>query len=151
MKTIKTTLTWTTLLIGLVVLSVTFTGCKKKNEEPKPNKTDQVKSMLTGGKWTMQSVTVDGVDKTDVYAGLTVTFTSSGYTSTNGAPVWPASGTWFFQDDTGVLIGRGDGTSIVIENITQTNLKLDLSWPTNTLGSGRVSSVAGNHVFTFSR
>jgi len=126
---------------------LTFPGCKKPIEEP--SKRDVTKAMLMSGTWKIQSVTVDGVDKTSVYHDLTLSFTASGFTSTHGGPVWPATGTWTFTSDEATAIKRGDNVEVQILDITASALQLGLAWNKTTFG--RVSSVSGQHVFTFGK
>ena len=99
----------------------------------------------------MTGVTVDGTDKTSVYTGLTLSFTDTNYTTTNGGVVWPASGTWSFADATGKLITRSDGLSITVEEAIATSIKLKLTWEEGALGGGRAAAVAGVHVFSFGK
>ena len=122
-------------------------GCKK--DDPLPE-TERVKNLLKANTWRMQTVTVDGIDQTLVYAGLTLTFTDTNYSTANGGAVWPATGTWTFADQTGKLITRSDGLPVSIEEATTTKLSLKLTWAKTTLG-GRASSIAGVHVFVFGK
>lgn len=67
----------------------------------------------------------------------------------NGSVVWPASGTWTFTDNTAKKIKRNDNLEVTITEVSATVLKLSLAWTTGTLGTGRTTSIAGNHVFSF--
>lgn len=146
MKTkILTYIVGITLICGLLFIQ----SCGSKGSDPSP--ADQMKAILIAGAWNLQTVSVDGVDKTSVYTGLTIKFTDGNFTTTNGRAVWPASGTWQFADDTGKNITRGDGLSIAIEEATSTKLVLKFNWNQNTLGSGRISSVKGQNIFTFGK
>lgn len=136
------------LLLVVASAAVLLVNCKGK--DPQPSEQDVVKTKLASSPWTLQSVTVDGVDQTAVYQGLTITFTATTYTTTKGGIVWPASGTWSFTDDTATAIKREDGTEVKVE-ATDTSLKLTLTWAKTTLGTGRVESVKGLHVFTFKK
>jgi len=135
----------TMIFCGLLFLE----SCGSKGGDPSP--ADQMKAILVAGTWNLQSVMVDGVDKSSVYTALTVKFNDGNFTTTNGRVVWPASGTWQFADDTGKNITRGDGLPISIEEATTTKLILKLNWNQNTLGPGRSSSVKGQNVFTFGK
>jgi hypothetical protein len=84
-----------------------------------------------------------------LFTGMTLKFTATNYTTTNGGVVWPASGTWTFTDDIAKKIKRNDNLEITITEITDASLKLTLSWTAGTFGSGRVASVVGTHVFNF--
>lgn len=137
------------LMANLFVCGLLFVqSCGKKDPSP----TEQASAILTSGFWKMKTVLVDGVDQTNIYKGLTITFTSSAYTTTNGGQVWPASGTWIFSDNTGKAIIRSDGLPISIPSSTDNNtLILKLSWAKTTFGPGRASSLKGENVFTFGK
>lgn len=132
-------------LAGLIMLP----GCGGKGSDPSP--ADEVKAILISGTWALQTVLVDGVDQSTVYTGLTVRFTETNYTSSNGRVVWPASGTWQFVDNTGKSMVRNDGLVIEIEESNNSKLVLKLIWDKTTLGAGRTTSVKGAHVFTFGK
>lgn len=135
----------TIIFCGLLVLQ----SCGGKGSDPSP--ADQMKTILTSGTWNLQTVSVDGVDKSSVYTGLTVRFTEGNFTTTNGRVVWPASGTWQFTDDTGKNITRGDGLAISIEEAITSKLVLKLTWSQTTLGQGRSNSVKGVNIFMFGK
>jgi hypothetical protein len=139
-----------TLLIA--ILLVQFAGCSKKSDPapatPTPTAQEEVtKKMTAVTTWKMQSVTVDGADKTSVYKGLTISFTSTAFTTANGGAVWPASGTWTFTSADATSIKRDDGLPVNVE-VTDTTLKLTLTWTKTTLGGGKAYSVSGVNVFT---
>jgi hypothetical protein len=135
----------TIIFCGLLVLQ----SCGGKGSDPSP--ADQMKTILTSGTWNLQNVSVDGVDKSSIYSGLTLRFTEGNFTTTNGRVVWPASGTWEFSDDTGKNLTRGDGVPIGVEEATTSKLVLKLTWNQTTLGQGRANSVKGVNVFTFGK
>ena len=95
----------------------------------------------------MTAVTIAGVSS-NLYAGLTLSFTSTSYTTTNGGKIWPASGTWSFVGEPGNKIKRDDGLEITIESINTSQLVLTFTWATTTSG-GRVASLKGLHRMTF--
>ncbi len=136
------------LLLAVGSVLFTFSNCSDDNES---SKEDQVRSLLTGSAWKMTTVTVDGTDKTAVYDDLILTFGITTFTSTNGGVVWPATGTWAFTSPDATAIVRNDGLAVTIQEITSTSLKLGLTWNKTTLGSGRTSSVSGQHVFSFGK
>lgn len=142
-KTIKLILTlWITC--GLFFIS----GCDKSS--PSPTEAERVATILKKGSWKIVTVTIDNT-LGNSYAGMTLSFTSSGYSATNGAPVWPASGTWTFTNDTAKVLKRDDGLEVTIEAIDDAGLVLSLSWSKTTLGKGRTQSISGKHVFVFIR
>lgn len=138
------------IVILVFVASAIFQLESCSKTEPKPTETKVVKGKLTNSTWILQDVTVDGVDQTAVYQGLTINFTETTYTTTNGGLVWPASGTWSFTDGTATTIKRDDGMEVGV-GVTDTSLKLTLTWAKATLGTGRVGSVKGLHVFTMKK
>jgi len=133
------------------MLIIQLSGCGEGGAtDPAPSAQDAIKAKLTANKWNLQTATVDGVDKTAVYQGLAVTFTSGNYSSTNGGGIWPASGTWSFNSVDGTSIKRDDGIIVNVE-ITDTTLKLSFTWSKNTLGGGKIGSVSGQHTLLFGR
>lgn len=136
----------TVVAAGLVagVTSLTFSSCKKHTPTVKETNT----KMLTSHQWKISTLKIDNTDQTSLYPGMTLTFTSDAYTSTNGTPVWPGSGTWTFSDD-GLTITRNDGLVIAVSDISDNTLVLEFDWSKTTFSGGRQSSVQGHHVFTF--
>lgn len=144
-KTIKLLLT-VCLACGLFFIA----GCDKSSPTPAAVATEaeKVTATLKSGTWKIFTVTVDGTQN-DSYDNMALTFTNTGYTATNGAPVWPASGTWSFTDNTAKIMKRDDGLLVTIDVITDTGLALSLTWSKTTLGKGRTQSTSGKHVFVF--
>ncbi|MFM9837453.1 MAG: hypothetical protein ACKVOQ_04270 [Cyclobacteriaceae bacterium] len=116
-------------------------GCKKSSTDPQPD-------LLTKKTWTVSSVVVDGVDKTSLFANMTLNFSDKTYTTTNGGGAWLASGTWTYATSSTTVITRNDGLQITIDELTETKLKLSFDWAKTTFG-GRIQSVGGKNVFTF--
>lgn len=136
-----------TLALSLIMLNLfLLSSCKKDDPQPE---TARVRELLKANTWLIQTVTVDEVNKTNLFTGLTLSFTNTTYATTNGGLVWPASGTWQFADKTGKLVTRDDGLQITINEVSKTSLSLSLTWNNTTLGSGRISSLAGDHEFIF--
>jgi hypothetical protein len=129
------------LMIGSMLLS----GCGGDGSSANEIMTKK----LTAHSWELSSATVDGNDETALYDGLTITFTKTGFITTNGGVTWPASGTWEFVDKSGKTIIRNDDLEIEILEASKTTLKLSFFWDNSTFESGRVSSVGGDHVLTF--
>lgn len=140
LKVILTISAWCLLLVVL-------TNCGGDDSEQ--SETDRVEAALRSGTWKVETVSVDDVDQTALYEHLTLTFTKTAYTTTNGANVWPASGGWNFTDDSATTILRDDGVVITVAEATTTKLVLSFDWATTTIGPGRTASTEGEHVFTF--
>jgi hypothetical protein len=130
-----------TFLVGIIL----FASCDKEKNEPSPDE----KALLTGGIWRVNSVTVDGVNKNDLFANFVLAFTETGFTASNGDPVWPASGSWVFADADQKSIVRNDGVEVTVQALSESALTLKLSWNKTTLGSGREASLQGSYVFVF--
>lgn len=129
----------------LIAWMTQLTSCGIKSD-PTPSAQDAVRAKLIANNWTMQSVSVDGVDQTSVYAGLTIQFTATSFTTTNGKAVWPVSGTWSFASLEATTITRNDGIEVKVD-IMDTTLKLTLTWTKSALGGGRVEAIKGVNVF----
>jgi hypothetical protein len=144
MKTVKNILKFIlpTLLVCLLLF---IAGCDRG--EPSIEKINR--ALVTANTWKISSVMVDGVDRTNLFANFSLKFTDTNFSTTNGGPVWPASGTWSFVDETAMVIKRNDNVTVTIATISESSLVLALQWETTTFAGGRKSSVAGDHVFTF--
>jgi hypothetical protein len=144
MKTLKRT----TLGLGyLLILSIfQLLGCSKNTPSPATPQS-QTLALLTASPWKLQTSSVDGVDQTALYKDFSITFTSTGYTTTKGGAIWPASDTWTFQGTSATSITRGDGATVQIE-ASSSSLVMSINWTTTSLGSGRVVSTKGDNVFT---
>ena len=134
--------------IAFITLSINFSGC---SEDKKISRQEEVTAALTSGAWKVKTVTVDNVDKTSSFKDLGLTFTATSFTSTNGGVIWPATGTFNFTDANATAIKRNDNLEVQVQEATTSSLKLGLTWTKTTLGSGRVESISGQHVFSFTK
>jgi hypothetical protein len=132
-----------------VILLMQMSACQKCCR-PVFNAQETVRAKMIAGNWKIQSLFVDDIDKTSTYAGMTIQFTATSYTPTNGRALWPAGGTWSFISDDGLIFKRDDGILVNVE-VTDTILKLTLTWPTTTLSGGKLQSIKGVNVFTFAK
>lgn len=137
----------TTLVIGTLLL---ISSCGGDPPAPQETEVEKATRLLTGT-WSVQSVTVDGTDRTSVYKDVRITFSGTSLTATNGGQVWQATTTWRFADEAAKTISRGDGLTITVTELTATKLVVGLTWTKTTLGGGRSESVSGQHVFTFGK
>ncbi|NOS94103.1 MAG: hypothetical protein HOP30_19475 [Cyclobacteriaceae bacterium] len=135
------------ITLAVIMTLMVMAGCG--GDSAAPSATEITTNQLKANTWRISSVMVDGVDKTSMYTNMTLTFTASGFSTMNGSVVWPASGTWTFTDNTAKKIKRNDNLEVTITEVSATVLKLSLTWTTGTLGTGRTTSIAGNHVFSF--
>ncbi len=131
----------------LLIVSVLFkiSGC---NEEETFTPNEKTEELLTAPVWKLTETKIDGV-VSDIYDGLTLSFDSRTYTTTNGGNLWPTSGTWEFVGDKGDKILRDDGLAIMIESVNASQLVMSFTWATTTVDGGRAGSLKGFHLMTF--
>ena len=136
---------------SILIMCLLISSCGK---DPALSAGEQAILKLTASPWKMVSVTIDGVDKTAMFTGLTITFskTSSNggtYAAVNGGLVWTASGQWTITDmNTAGFIMRGDNLEVQLNELLPASLTMTLDWNKNTFGSGRLASIKGKHVFS---
>lgn len=133
------------LIVGFSLISI---SCERK-EVPTLSMERLNEIYLTNSPWRLERVTVDGVNQTNIYRELVLSFTRENYTSTNGRVIWPGSDTWEFVDEEKTVFRRGDGILVTIQSITIDSLVLSLEWESNSIDTGRQLAIAGNHIFEF--
>jgi hypothetical protein len=135
------------LCVIVMTLIVSCGGDSNKND-PGPD----TKALLTSGIWKMNDVSVDGVNRNDLFTNFTLTFTATGFfAAANGDPVWPLSGTWAFSSADQTTFTRSDGVEVAISDVSENELTLELTWNKTTLGGGRGSSTMGNYTFVMEK
>lgn len=140
------------MAIAFLFACLQFMACSKSSNDPAPKtQAEQVTTKLTASQWKLSGVTVDGTDQSALFKSLTISFSTSGFTASNGGLVWPSSNTWSFTDSNATTFLRGDGITVSIQEITDTSLKMSLAWSKNTLGPGRTNSIKGQHLFTMGK
>ena len=139
---------------SVLIMCLLISSCGK---DPALSAGEQAVLKLTASPWKMVSVTVDGVDKTTLFTGLTITFskTSSNggsYVAVNGGTVWTTPGQWIITDmNTAGSFMRGDNIEVQLSELSATTLKMNLNWDKNTFGPGRLASIKGKHVFSMGK
>lgn len=144
-----------TLLISALVSMLWFEACKDKNS-PSP---EAQQSGLLSKTWQVGSdglVTLDGNDVTSYFSSFQLTIVSDmSYTTTGGnsPSPWPVSGTWGFVQNTDGSINlnqivRNDGLVVVIEELTETRLRLSFIHDELVHDNGRSEAVSGEYVFS---
>jgi hypothetical protein len=81
---------------------------------------------------------------------MTLTFSPTNYTTTNGGALWPSNGEWSYADESGKSLLRSDGLLVTIVDIADNSLSLSLLSTKGSIG-GRGNSISGNYVFTFEK
>lgn len=146
-STALTSLFKATTIVILSVL-VALSACDPKKD---PSPKEAALQRLISGPWVLNTLTIDNVDQTSQFSGLTLSFTATNYSTTNGkAPVWPSSGTWAFKDDTGKSIVRDGSLDVTVSELIQNTLEVTFTMST-TYGGGRVSSLGGNYKCRFTK
>jgi len=134
-------------IIGMYITTILFTTIIISGCNDEPTVAEKVEGMLVAVEWSKPIVTVDGVDQSSLYQDFNITFTKTTYTTTGGGPLWPASGTWKFTDETAKTIRLDDHIDVRINEISETNLEIAIQNDNTTFKSGRVNSVKGKCVF----
>lgn len=80
--------------IIIIFLAFALFACKKK--EPTPSQQDAIIDTLQGT-WTVKEVRKDNAIITD-FSDFTLSITDQKYSTANGAPVWPSSGSFDFEN-----------------------------------------------------
>lgn len=137
------------IMAACMALLASINSCKKSTS-PTPVE-NATKLLVDGSPWKPSSVTVDGVDKSDTFSSLTLSFSSTAFTSSNGAPVWPGAGTWKFDDASAKTFTRDDGLVVTIESLSSGKLTLTLTWAQPTYGPGRTTSISGKYIFNLAK
>lgn len=142
------------VLTLILILPVFLISCEKPTSNPQPSPIEVSTNLLIGGIWSLVSVKVDGVDRSDLFSGMEIRFTSDGDVHSaqisNGAPIWPLNAGWFFKDSQAKFMRFGT-LDITLLSLTENTFEAQLQWSKNTLGEGKVASISGQYVFTFKR
>ena len=134
------------LTLTVLFLALCLLGCSK--EELTPNA--QTEKLLRAQVWELTETKIDGIIS-NRYDGLTLSFGSNIYSTTNGRSLWPAAGTWEFVGEKGDKVIRDDGLEIDIVSASAANLVMTFFWDTTIYDGGRIGSIRGLHEMTFHR
>lgn len=100
------------------------------------------------GTWTPPTeggVVIDGVDYTANFKGFTLSFAKGTYSTTNGADLFKATGTWEFTDPNGEGILTDDGKLITLREVSVNNLVFSFQYEAKRGEANGVNSVSGNY------
>jgi hypothetical protein len=130
--------------------SLVLTSCGGSDEEVIDPKIE-VAGKLKAHEWKLSSVSVGGIDKTEIYEGMTINFATSGYTAASSNPIFLPSGSWSVESETKLKITPAgeEPRELTIIEITDSSLKISVEWDETTMGGGRPESLEGNHIFHF--
>lgn len=132
-------------VINILFVGLLLTSCK--TDEPSP--VEKNTKLLTSGTWSVSYVKVDGIDRTDLFQGLKITFSDTGYTAENGGPIWGSASSWLFADNAATAFEIADDVMVSINELNASLLNVTLMWTKTTLDGGRERSVDGVHEFQF--
>lgn len=138
------------LLSSIFYSLLLVTSCK----EDDPSATETNLKRLAAHNWKLTKVSVDGVDKTALFTGLALQWNKNQtFGATNGGVMWPSSGTWSFNDNSGkmlvVSLNKIGDADVKIETLNEAMLVISLRWDMTIFSEGRTRSVEGDHVFEF--
>lgn len=111
-------------------------------EELTPN--EATEKTLKSATWKLQTTKIDGV-ASDLYDGLSVTFTKGAYTTTSGGDIFGSSGTWAFVGTDGKVIALGNGLEVQLGQISSTGITISFFWDKTVVINGRSESLRGDH------
>ena len=130
------------LLSGVCLL---LFSCEEKLT---PNETTE--KVLKSATWKLQSTKIDGV-ASNLYNGLSLTFTKGAYTATNGGDIFGSSGTWAFSGKDGKVIVLGNGLEVQLESVSSAGISISFFWDKTVVISGRSASLKGDHEMVFGK
>jgi hypothetical protein len=151
-------------LLILVSATVFFTNCGG-GDDPEKSEEEVQLDKLKASQWTILSVSLDGVDKTTDYTGMTLTlsgtFTEGGtYNYTSIATEWPPKSPWkkddawkFKSGSVGTTITRLYDDKDMTYELSNSDKQLTIEFTYSGEGffNGRVESVDGPWQFIFTR
>jgi hypothetical protein len=139
--------TLTVLALALTIsLPLLLNACGGSDD---PSPADKARSLLKDGTWVVNSVKVDGIDRTPIFSGLTLKFMDQTYTASNGGFIWGTSANWSFVDNKATELKIGADLTVTIVELTKTSMKLSLPWDETVIEGGRKKSIEGMHEFQF--
>lgn len=150
-------------ILFLVSTAVVSTNCDGSDDPSKSEEELQL-DKLKASQWTLLSAS-DGTDRTSEYPGMTLTFSGTfnnggTYSYTSNATAWPSLSPWN-ESDSWKFVSGSVGNKIIrlsddVEmtySLTNSDKQLSLSFNYTGPGfnNGRVETVEGDWVFTFTR
>ena len=130
----------------LIILAfvVVLSSCKDDDVPSGPNAKERAFEVLAGN-WDLGNgagrIEVDGTDVSANYPGFSLSFTDGGYTTTNGADLFNANGTWEWGDDEAKTIKVDDGKEVTIVLLNANRFTFTF----NHSGTNSAAGIAGNY------
>lgn len=131
--------------VGFLIVS-----CGGGDDNPEPSAQELTYEKLAG-QWSLpatRGVVVDGVDRSLNYDGFRLSFTESGYTTTNAGDLFKASGTWDWANSNTVNeLSLDDGKSIIIQSLSTTQFVFSFTQSEGGIRAG----VSGNYTISVNK
>jgi hypothetical protein len=127
-----------------VGLALSLINCTEQESDR-----EVVMRMLTNAEWAIDEAWIGGEDVTADYNQFTIEFSNSDFRARNCSALWPAEGTWEFEDGTSRAIIRNDGIVVEIRNIDEGQLVLSGNWDIIISPEGRAKQEMTAHSFRF--
>lgn len=137
------------LSIAAIALLVTFQNCGGGDEPEEP--ATVTKNILMSKTWTVASVNVPANTATEEseWANFTVKFNADDMVTsgqpTGASAVWPTT-TYTVSAD-GKSVSRGDGVSMLLNPISESNFTAIFAVPQGTEIGGRIEALGGDYTF----
>ena len=110
-----------TSLVFITLATTLFLSCGSEGEPDEPSAQELTFENLAG-QWGLPAVggiVVDGVDRTLNYQGFNLSFSETGYSTSNAGDLFQSSGTWEWANETTTnQIILDDGKNITIQSLT---------------------------------
>jgi hypothetical protein len=124
-------------------------SCRK--HDVKPDKLAEQRKQMAAS-WTVESVTLSGLDVTAYYKDLILLIKLEGTYECQNAmpPVWPLSGQFELEMNNSELrMIRSDNVDILVQTLDKESMVLQFFWSGEAPSGGRSNSMSGDYVFTF--
>lgn len=130
------------LLVFLLVCLLLF-SCEA---ELTPNESKE--KALKAATWKLQSSKI-GVVASNLYNGLSLTFTKVAYMASDSGDIWGTLGTRVFVGMDGKEIELGNGLEVQINQISSTGITISFFWDKTIVVHGRSGPLKGDHEMVF--
>lgn len=150
-------------LIVVASAALFLMNCDSGGDDEKPAEEVQLDKLK--GSWTMNSVDLDGTDRSSDFTNLVMTVSGTFSNSTNptynysftgsrpNPSPWPAAGTWRFGSNVNTLILRLDDDQEINYTLAtnDTQLTMEFTYAGDGFAGGRVGEVEGQWTFVFTK
>jgi hypothetical protein len=132
-------------IIPTLVLILVFSGCDPVDGLEEETLQELNLRKLSEKPWSLGegagSIVVDGTDVSANYQGFSLTYADGSYTTTNGAELFQARGTWEWIDEQASMIRLDDGKELTIVSLTDVRLTFTFNFSEG----GARAGIPGNY------